>query len=84
MQKWDFIQSAEISSKTKKWSSRAVESVEKYIHDASGLSFKCRAYFEDHFFGSLTIKSSTGTEMIVGEFLKQLKEAVDSLNFLKG
>lgn len=83
-QEWDFIQSAEVPRKTKKWSSKAVESVEKYIYEADSLIFRCRAYFEDHFFGSLIIQTNAGTKMVVQDFLKSQKEGVDTAHFLKG
>lgn len=70
--------------KTKKWSSNAVQSIEKYIHEADILSFRCRAYYKDHFFGSLIIQSNTGTKMVVADYLREYKEGEDSVCFLKG
>ncbi|XP_037028322.1 putative ATP-dependent RNA helicase TDRD12 isoform X2 [Bradysia coprophila] len=75
---YNFMKAAEEPRKTKKWSSRAVQMVEKYLHQADDLTFKCRAYYEDHFFGSLIIQS-----LVVAEFLKSSKEGVNSDNFMK-
>ncbi|KAG4068685.1 hypothetical protein HA402_002376 [Bradysia odoriphaga] len=75
---YNFMKAAEEPRKTKKWSSRAVQMVEKYLHQADDLTFKCRAYYEDHFFGSLIIQS-----LVVADFLKSSKEGVDSDNFVK-
>lgn len=54
--------------------------VEKYLHQGDSVTFKCRAYLEDHFFGSLIVQS----QLVVEDFLKRSKEAVDSDNFMKG
>lgn len=72
--------------KTKKWSAKAVELVERYIYEADSLTFKYQAYLKDHFFGSLLLRTNTGKQIAAADILRQMLVGLDAepRNFAKG
>lgn len=72
-----------VPAKEKKWNEAAVEYVEKMIHGANDILFRCKGLQNDHVFGSLIIISNRGKE-IVEDKMRSLKEGTYTLRFFKG
>lgn len=69
----------------KDWSAESIEQVQKILDDSAEVLFKAEHKVNgDHYFGELTLRTHSGSEIEVSTILKSLNHTVKSEHFLDG